>query len=155
MIALTGLESYIKRLRAARPALDVKVTQAYRNFVEEVFTDIVKNTPQFSGDTASNWKIVFGKWGSTYEPYPGKGNTPYDDAKQRGHETAVNHALERNLYRLPTLRWNQKVRIVNETPITSDLENERVYIRPVNLVNGKVQMVAYAKAKYSARIKQI
>jgi len=162
MLNIRGLVSDLitEKLRMER-----QVTVVYRAVVAEIFMDIVKHTPQFSGNLVRNWQIEFKGYPGTYTRLPDhpenvrpfvayrmmerKNGKPF----QKGDDPAVSETIDRELLTLSDLHWNTRVRIVNNTPYADDVEAgmgpDGLQIRPENLHYGKVAMTNYAYAKYS------
>jgi len=164
MINIRGL---VQDLMTEKARQEQKVNQIYRQVVAEIFTDIVKHTPQFSGNLTSNWQIEFfgypasgyhrshrylGKKRSTAAAYK-LAEEKFGGPFRRGDNPAVGETLDRELPILADLRWNMKVRIINKTPYADDVEAgagpNGTNIRDENLTYGKVAMANYAYAKYS------
>lgn len=162
MLELADIRGYLQRLDLTEKRQLGKVTETYRKLVAEIFVDIVTHTPQFTGNLAQGWQIVFG-------PYSVESQEKYsDDARewrfrawsrgayephQRGDNPAVQDVLSRELPKLEALRFNSKVRIVNNISYAEDVDAGEApdghEIRPENLYYGKVFMTSYAQVKYS------
>lgn len=157
-LELRGLNAFQQGIRDAIANIDQTVSFAYARWTLKVFEDLVMNTPQWSGDTAANWRYSTSSPDGSYQPIIGKGvywdtenrHAPWDrpDPLQRGDRAAVWAALDRAKDG-PAPSWRDKVFFSNNTPIAPDLESNSVYIRPVNLVGGVVAMVSYTRAKWS------
>lgn len=156
-LELKGLESFRRGLRAAIAEIEQKVSFRYAAWTLRVFEDLVENTPQWSGDTAANWRYSVGTPDGTYQPTLGKTaywdtenrHAPWNrpDPLKRGDPFATAQAIER-AQSGPTPNWRQPVFFTNNTPIAPDLESNSVYIRPVNLVGGVLAMASYTAAKW-------
>ena len=121
-------------------------------WVEEVFTDIVQLTPQWSGNLASNWYLGVGTMGEQESVIPEKAFFwPLDEALE-AFERGDSPAVERSLDRLSGVDFGylDTVYIYNPSAIAQDVEDESIYIRPVNKVGGQVFMVAHAYSYYSS-----
>lgn len=162
-LEMANLRDYMGRLDLTLARQEQRVTQTYRDLIEAIFVDIVKHTPQFSGNLAQGWQIVFG-------PYSATAINTYSDAErkqlvreskrdefdpyERGDDPAVSVTLDRELPKLSAVRWNSKVSIVNSISYAEDVDAGNAPdgtqgIRPENLYYGKVFMTSYAEVKYS------
>jgi hypothetical protein len=166
MLKVRGSQDFMNKLKKDKVKLLNKTAETHRRIVKHIFTDIVTFTPQWSGNTASNWYIMFKGVPASYHELPGY-KPPYmwepgdTEPYQLGSDPVVSETIARELVKLPRIRWNTKVTIVNKTPYAEDLENnigpmgefdyEPREIREVNLHPnyGKVAMVAYVSVKYN------
>lgn len=148
--------AFSAQLAAAIAALDEQLNFAFQRWSYRIFYDLVVNTPQWSGDTASNWRFSIGSPSAEYHEIPDKSSmwplpAEFKDASadpyHRGSYLAVSRALD-EAKNGPLPRWTDKVFFTNNTPIAPDLETNSVYIRPVNLVGGAVAMVSYTVNKW-------
>lgn len=150
-LEIKGLQAFIKKNEMERLRAKAKITEGVRRVVAGVFRDVVMTTPQYSGNLASNWYIVFGPWGAPYRELPSYGVTT-DHPYERGNDPAVSETLDRELWKLDNIRWNSKVLIRNSTPYASDVEAYRgpngKPIRPENKINGQVIMAELTAMKY-------
>ena len=55
-----GAAAFKARLKAVMPTIEAEINTKYRKLVRKVFTDLVENSPQWSGNLASNWRIGSG-----------------------------------------------------------------------------------------------
>lgn len=166
-LKVVGAQKFMDRLRKDQIDLTNKVTETYRRIIKHVLTDLVTFTPQWSGNAASNWYITFKGVTATYSeadgyrpPYLWDYQSDMEDPYQMGSNPVVEETIRRELQKLPQIRWNTKVTLVNTTPYAEDLENNigpmgefddaPRDIREVNLHPnyGKVAMVAYVETKY-------
>lgn len=163
-LKITGLEQTIKKLRNAAARHEIKVTEAYRNFVWTVFEDVVRHTPQWSGNLASNWRLeVGGAWvghgGYRQHPhYAEEGRKLHLPPLYAGHPAATTSALEWAAPAILRVRWNSIVRVVNYSPYAEDVEAgigpDDSAIRETNKHRGPnvpahgIAMVEYAITKY-------
>lgn len=165
MLKVTGSQAFMAKLRKNQVDLENKVTETHRRIVKHILTDLVTFTPQWSGNLASNWYITFKGVAASYNerdnyepPYLWK-PTDYEPY-QMGADPVVAETIRRELQKLPQIRWNTKVTIVNKAPYAQDVEDNigpmgeyddapRDF-REVNLHPnyGKVAMVGYVEMKY-------
>lgn len=162
MLASADIRQYLQRLDLTEKRKLGQITETYRKLVAEIFVDIVTHTPQFTGNLAQGWQIVFG-------PYSVESQEKFTEASRdwrfnawsrgayephkRGDNPAVLDTLSRELPKLAALRFNSKVRIVNNLEYAEEVDAgqapEGYEIRPENLYYGKVFMTSYAQVKYS------
>ncbi len=160
-LTTANLRGLMDRLDLTEVRAKKQVTDTYRRIVEAIFTDIVSHTPQFTGNLASGWQIVFGP----YQANPTPLFTPSEQKEaftayqlgayepyEYGDDPAVSATLDRELDKLKDIRYNSIVRIVNPVVYAEEVEagkgpNGRK-IRPENLYYGKVFMASYAEVKY-------
>jgi hypothetical protein len=152
-----------KKLLAKRQG---EVTRAYKAALKDVFTDLVKGTPQWSGNLASNWYIVTSNMASPRHRKVAVrvGNrVPWEiipmaigKRLKRGDNPAVADTLSRELPVLANIKYNSKVVFVNTAPYASEVEAKKGPggrdIRPQNLSEtGAILMVTYVKMKYQMK----
>lgn len=161
-LASADLRGFMKKLDLTEARIKGRVTDTYRKLVTAVFVDIVKHTPQFTGNLAYGWEIVFGPYTPTNPRLfsPGERDALVSQAYrgdfepyERGDDPAVEMVLSRELDKLAALRYNSIVRIVNNVEYAEDVDQGRGpdgnAIRPENLTYGKVFMTSYAAIKYN------
>jgi hypothetical protein len=156
VLKVTGTSAFLAKLKKANALVRGTVSDTHRKLVTQIFTDLVMNSPQWSGNLAQQWSIDFHGSKGAYRPIPGYGQdwqekSPY----HKGSDPAVGATLARELRKVPDIKWNTKVTITNYAPYASDVENnigpDGKGIRPENKLEsyGKVAMVAYVTMKYS------
>jgi hypothetical protein len=182
MLEITGIDKAIADIKLLGEKHKLGVTQALKNLVMTVFEDIVIHTPQYSGNLVSNWRVEVGgafQGASTYRKHPdytppGTKWKPIDYPYAAGLSPGVSDALEFNAESIDRIRWNSKIRIVNNAPYAAEVEAgmgpprsdkeqtkfkdgaDRKPLRSVNLFSGPnipahgVAMVAYATMKYGS-----
>lgn len=162
-----AIRDYMKRLDLTLAREEHRITDTYRQIIQAIFVDIVEHTPQFTGNLAQGWEIVFGPYSptlqSTYSDterarlFRAAGKDEFDPF-ERGDDPAVQQTLDRELPKLKEVRWNSKVRIVNSVSYAEDVDAgeapDGTSIRPENLYYGRVFMTSYAEVKYS-RLKNL
>lgn len=154
MIDLTGLDQidrFCADMDLAMAELDRGISFAYTAWTQNLFTDVVKNTPQFTGDLTANWRYSVHTPDYTYVPIPNKVENmkPYwqnVDVYKRGDEPAVSIALA-HMLQVSKPTWRDEVYFTNSTPIADDVQNQRIALRPVNLVAGAGLMIDYVLQK--------
>lgn len=167
-LKVDGIQRSMAKLRKAKVDMTNKLAETHRRVVKHVFIDLVTYTPQWSGNLVSNWYITFTGVGATYNerdnylpPYMWDPKQDMQEPYQMGADPMVSSTIDRELQKLPRIRYNTVVTIVNKAPYAEDVENnigpmgEYDYapreIREVNLHPnyGKVAMKAYVETKYS------
>lgn len=156
MLTLKGVDSMVAKLKKYELLAKGRVAETKRRLVRDIFTDLVKGSPQWSGNLASNWYIEFhGNTGAYREIADHDSNNWYrEDPYQLGDDPAVGATLARELPKVAQIRWNSKVSLVNYTPYATDVEEgqgpDGRDIRPENYKYGQIAMVGYVSMKYSA-----
>lgn len=158
MIKVTSnAKAFSSQLLAAIEDIDRQLDEQFERWTFRVFKYLVYGTPQWSGDTAANWRYSIGSPSSEYSEIANKALGWNDDRKYRTdgwepyqvmHHLAAEGAVSR-ANDGPKPRWRDKVFFTNNTPIAPDLDAEPKWLRPVNLVNGAQITVNYTKAFWS------
>lgn len=162
MIEKKGLRELAARIRKDVDKFELSVTQAYRQMLKTMFTDLVVHTPQWSGELVLHWAMEFhGK--KAPAPYSVKNPAWAQQDRlipqlvhpfQMGSEPAVTITLARELAKLSEIRYNSIVKFVNRMPYAEAVERgegpNRHLIRDVNRLAsyGGVAMVQYLDTKY-------
>lgn len=149
-----GAAAFKARLKAVMPTIEAEINTKYRKLVRKVFTDLVENSPQWSGNLASNWRIGSGGYAqiAEYNPQNWYMENPY----QMGGDPAVAMTLMREMPKLDSITYKSPVRIFNPTPYASEVEvgqgPDGRDIREVNKLAeyGGVAMIGYIKLKYGS-----
>jgi hypothetical protein len=153
-----------------RKSIDDSVDRQYKRKVLKMFNDLVRHSPQWSGDFASNWNITHDKTGKAYTKYAFKGNTPKNAARQMGDMQAIATPIAR----ANAIRFGYKdiVYFSNNTPISFDGRSNTVTtvnaldginpqpypkiilpitvkVRPENLVDGRLGLISYIRRRYN------
>ena len=164
---IKGIDAVVKRLEKGKALVNNSITETKRKVVYDVYEDLVRLSPQFSGNLAKQWYIEGGGHKGRYSKIPqyigpkSKRTRTLTSEYHRGSDPAVSEAIMRELGKLGDIRWNSKVRIVNYAPYAADVEEglgpigkdgNPLPIRPENLYYGRVAMSAFVINKYN-RIK--
>ncbi len=166
MLAIKGSQEFIRRLKKERVNIERKVAETHRRVIKHIFEDLVRVTPQYSGNLVSNWYIEFTGNKASYRQIPGYVEphlfdfTPDAQKYQMGMDPMVSTTIEREIAKLPKIRYNTKVTIVNKAPYAEDVEHaigpddEFGNPRPIREENileayGGVAMKGYIEMKYS------
>lgn len=154
MIKLAGVQDidrFCHDLDLAFAELDRGISDRFSQFSHKLFEELVRGTPQWTGDLTSAWNYSINYPDETYSPIPNKSENQQQwskaDVFYRGAEPAVSVALAKAAGENPT--WRDIVYFENPAPIAESVENLQVLIRPVNLMNGRVAMVGYLLDKHS------
>jgi hypothetical protein len=145
-VSTSGIAAFNQALSLELARLDREISFIFYRWTIRIFRELVEDSPQWSGDLASNWNYSVGSPDYSYSRSPNKTG---DDARvdywrqdqgvfQRGHPNAVLTAMSRmEMVRPPA--WRDTVYFANATPIAPSIPN--IKIRPVNMVNGQVIMI--------------
>ena len=147
-----GAAAFKARLKAMMPTIEAEINTKYRKLVRKVFTDLVENSPQWSGNLASNWRIGSGGYTqiAEYDPQDWYTENPY----QMADDPAVAMTLMREVPKLDSIIYKSPVRIFNPTPYAAEVEAGEGPGRPIREVNklaeyGGVAMIGYVNQKYN------
>lgn len=169
MLEVKGTQALLKKLEKAGVDLKNNLAATHRRLCHDIFVDLVKGTPQFTGNAASNWTIEF--TGVSARPYSqtgekgevlAEGPAAYykrTDPYSAGMDPTVSETLTRELSKIDKIRYNTKVTFKNTTPYASELEagtgpsdgrGGTYDIRKVNELAsyGGVAMIGYVDMKY-------
>lgn len=145
--------------RAVKKALQRVDTLANRNFRSAVYKmaeDALLVSAQYSGEYASNWRIVAdtGEPGSM-RPWAAKGTVATSQQPHRAGDPEAITAARDAMRRVP-FNYKQKVYLFNPSPLvfTADTvtgpDGVTQRLRPENIIPGNVQLKSYLYAKYKA-----
>lgn len=156
---LTGFENAITKLRKHQVAIVGNITKTKREVVAAVLKDLVKYSPQWSGNLASQWYIEFHGSTGSYAPIANYDSNTWQSNKspyKMGDNPAVSLTVQRELAKLDSLRWNSKVSIYNYAPYAKEVLEEQKSVngkslRPVNqyAAYGAVGVVAAVVVKFN------
>jgi len=149
-VDFAGIDAFLAALDVQQKAFNNQVTEKYREWVRIIFYDIIELTPQWSGNLAANWfmsttsdegveQTIASK--AYMWPLP-KDMAPY----QRGDPQAVEISKARFD---PSFEYAEPVFIFNPAEIAPEVEAHSIYIRGVNLLDGRVAMIAHALNVYA------
>lgn len=151
-----NMRGFIAKLKKHKLLVEGNIAATHRRLVRDAFTDLVKGSPQWSGNLASNWYIEFHGIKGSYRPSPEYSESQWqrEDPYQVGDDPAVTNTLARELVKLPQIRWNSKVQLVNYAPYAASVEDGEgpsgKPIRDENYKYGQIAMAGYVQTKYSA-----
>lgn len=156
MLKMTGIEGMMAKLKRHELLVKGKIAETKRRLVTDIFTDLVKGSPQWSGNLASNWYIEFTGSKGSYRPVAGysDNNWQRDEPYQLGDDPAVTSTLDRELPKVSQIKWNTNVKLVNYAPYALEVEAgtgpDGKPIREENYRYGQIAMVGYVSTKYNA-----
>ena len=140
------------------------INREHKKRVKIMFADLVKTTPQWSGNYASNWWITTDPNISHYNPSPWKGATQRGTEGKRGDERGTARPIK--LMNLAKFDYRQPVYFLNNTPVIFEEDTDKpsvvgytqpyagadfpsmTKVRPVNLVDSRVALQSYLVSKY-------
>jgi hypothetical protein len=148
---VAGLKSKLKQHQVR---VKKAIADELSGIAKTVFTDLVKGSPQWSGNLASNWYIEIDGNAASYRPIPTYSpdnwhkQTPY----VMGDDPAVSNTLARELPKLTNVKFTSSISLANYAPYATSVEegvsSSGKPIRSENLLYGQVAMVGFAVAKY-------
>ena len=163
-VGFKGVDNMMRKLDKHKLLVLGSIAATKRQVVTAVMVDLVKNSPQWSGNLASQWYVEFHGHKGSYRPIPDYVE-PHswrytDDHYSMGDDPAVSQTIAREKAKIENIRWNSKVQIINYAPYASDVEagfgpegfsGQPRPIRPENILAsyGKVAMAAYVTTKYN------
>jgi hypothetical protein len=153
----SGIDAYIKAIDLEMARLDREISEVFYFWTTRIFVDLVRQSPQWSGDLATNWNYSVKEPNYSYTKIENKatGRDGVVDKRrmavgkivyQKDMDPAVAEALTRMKSVAPPT-WRDTVYFANATPIAPYVEAHSIYIRPVNLIQGQVAMIAYTVTK--------
>lgn len=144
-----------KALAKAKERVVVNANRRYRAIVYKMFEELLRVSPQYSGDFASNWVILAGNGHGD----PGHKQWPLKDSldvKQQpfraGDPLAIGYARSQAV-RVP-FSYKDKVYFVNSTPLhftettVTGPDGKTMNLRPENLIPVATMLNSYLKAKF-------
>lgn len=155
MIRLSGLNKYRVKTEKQKERIKQGAANYVRAATKAVLKDLVLHTPQWSGETASSWRIDLNYLPASSEKSP----LAIDDWKDLagnnprflGDRRALTVALAEASDPLKAIRYNTVVRIVNTAPYADTLatgSEEELKLRKGNFIPGDVMAVKYVTTKY-------
>jgi hypothetical protein len=150
-IDFSGVDVFLSGVELEQKSFNKMVSAKYRQWVEIIFDDIVELTPQWSGNLAANWNISTDGESSSEMTIPQKAHMwplpPYTEPFRRGDPAAV--SISKARFAESIFGYSDQVYIYNPTEIAQAVEDHSIYIRGVNLLDGRVAMIAHAQAFYA------
>jgi hypothetical protein len=155
---LEGIEAWVE-------ACEDLANDTLRGLTALSFKYIVQGTPEWSGNMVANWRITVGAPAADYNETIFKEADIGGDFRLGGREpfsrvapnaAAVLYATAIAKHMLPYVRLGADVYVSNPTPYAAEVEanakasSGRAFLRPINLVNGRVEMLYAAADKFGA-----
>jgi hypothetical protein len=152
MFQVTGIDTFRKSLEGQMAAMHGRINAAYREFITNILTELVENTPQWSGDLAASWRVRAegltsrsgGSSTTGFKRDPIERPPPFF----KGDEPAIVYALSVNSEVIQSIRYNTRVTIFNDNPTAEIITQSDIVLRPGNFIPGDVMAVAHTIAKY-------
>ena len=164
-IGFNGVKTAMAKLEKAKKLIPEQIAKTKRRIVNAVLTDLVTNSPQWSGNLARQWYVEHasspkGQYRQITGYKPPDSWEATDEHYNMGDNPAVAYTLRRERAKIEKIKWNSTVRIVNYAPYAEEVEmnmgpigrsGQRLAIRSENIhaQYGAVAMVGYASMKYS------
>ncbi len=146
------LSERIAKIHAGIEAKKVYAEQKATNHIQKICANLLYDaamaSPQWSGDYASNWRIVTDSL-PVYDPQLKVKNwQSVEDPFQMGDDLAVSIAIDRGRGAIDKIRWNMPIYLINATPVADLLDAGQVNLRPVNKLSPEMSVVSYLKMNY-------
>lgn len=153
-VTLFGVNKAILKTKKQRERLKNGATNYVKDTVRKVLKELVLNTPQWTGNTAASWAIHV--TGGTLAGHPTVFYTEgWEDAIPRfkGDPQAWAVARQENMRSFEAIRWNSKIKIINNAPFADELATmtdaeASKLLRPNNYIRGDVMAVQTVAMKY-------
>lgn len=154
MIQLHGVNKYIHKTEAQKARIKQGAANYVRSIATNILRDLVLNTPQWSGNTAANWaiKLNYGEDAQQIDrPVDYDWKDLIGNAHFKGDREALRTALNNNSASIKAIKYNSKIRIVNNGDYADDLllkSEEDLKLRKGNFIPGDVMAIKYVTNKY-------
>ncbi len=151
-VGIRNINAWVRKTESAKKRIKSKAGVYVRAKATAVITDILRVSPQWSGNFVYNWSIATSQYGGhTYskrykvEPYWDlRGNE-----KRAGDPEAIAAAMAWNRSIIESIKWNTKIGVVNTHPLADEIQSRQIpRPRPENLVTGGASIVSYISSKY-------
>jgi hypothetical protein len=150
-IKTSDVDKFLADLDLGVVVLKQQAATKIDHWARGLFTELVRNSAQWSGNFVSNWNYSVGSPDQSYTRDQNKlenwrGQKPF----QRDDPAAVGKALTKMASVAPA-SWGQSIYFTNATPADDGaylgdlLVEGRVKLRPVNLVSGQAFMFEQIK----------
>lgn len=151
-IDFSGVDAFISAIEVEQARFNNQISTLYQKWVKIIFYDIVELTPQWSGNLAANWYVSTSSAQGPEQTIPAKAAMwplpAFVEPHQRGDAEAVD--ISKSHFDDVIFGYHDQVYIYNPTAIAPQVEEQSIYIRGVNLLDGRVAMIAHAQALYSS-----
>lgn len=112
-LVLTGVNAFMAKTQKQKDRVKRKASDFVKAKARQVLRSAVLSTPQWSGFTASSWRLVAGK-GELPKVSSVSGKYVYrENAKFKGDKGAWAIALEQNSDFFATVKYNSKITLTN------------------------------------------
>lgn len=156
----------MQNISRMKKQFEEELNKQYRKKVYAMFGELLRISPQYSGDFVSNWHIRpetssikgYKEWRHKGKVIQGRkwsilGQNSYEQAAKMGDPEAINFALTRAKF--VKFDYRQRVHFTNQTPILLDAttvtgDGVTHNLRPVNLLSPPEQLFSYMRAKFPA-----
>lgn len=146
------LEARIAKIQTGIEAKKAYVEQKATNHIQKICANLLADaamaSPQWSGDYASNWRIVTDSLPGYDPQLKVKNWQSVEDPFQMGDDLAVSIAIDRGRGAIDKIRWNMPIYLINATPVADLLDAGQVNLRPVNKLSPEMSVVSYLKINY-------
>lgn len=162
MIQVENLAEVMMGIDQWVEAVEDLADTTFRGLTAKAFRYILEGTPEWTGDLVASWRITIGAPASGYTPtifkeaeLGGLVINPEPFSRVTPNHAAVQYALSIAKGQLAFVTLGTEVYISNPSPYAQQVEDNQKasgnsFIRPVNLVNGRVEMVHAAADKFNA-----
>ena len=135
-------------IEAKKSYVEQKATNHIQKICDNLLYDAAMASPQWSGDYASNWRIVTDSLPGYDPQLKVKNWQSIEDPFQMGDDLAVSIAIDRGRGAINKIRWNMPIYLVNTAAVSNLLDAEQVNLRPVNKLSPEMSVVSYLKMNY-------
>ena len=135
-------------IEAKKAHAEQKATNHIQKICANLLYDAAMASPQWSGDYASNWRIVTDSLPGYDPQLKVKNWQSVEDPFQMGDDLAVSIAVDRGRGAIDKIRWNLPIYLINATPVADLLDAGQVNLRPVNKLSPEMSVVSYLKMNY-------
>lgn len=141
MIKATNLDAFDRAVQAWFNAVEQAAAEAAVGLARHAFQYIIKESPQYSGDFAANWRVGYGSPDTTFKANAVGGYSPNEVGKntaapsfQRGSEPAIRYAEGNAKWQRITLGTSIHISnsATHDQPYAWDIEKGTIKFRPVN-----------------------
>ena len=147
----------MQNISRMKKQFEEELNKQYRKKVYAMFGELLRISPQYSGDFVSNWHIRPDTGAiKGYKEWRDKlftSTLSIREPKYKGHTDAINFAYTRAKF--VKFDYRQRVHFTNQTPILLDAttvtgDGVTHNLRPVNLLSPPEQLFSYMRAKFPA-----
>lgn len=166
MISIHIYDASRSAISQIKKQLQDQIDEQFSARMRLMLRDLVKVSPQWSGDFASNWVITDDPSYSGYTKAAMKGHTRLSEAGQAGDIRGTAPAIARSNFQSKKLSYKKPAYFVNNAPPTftegtspaTVSGSSQAYpgakfpevtkVRPENLISGEVVFENYLRTKY-------